>query len=314
MTETISAELRSLRKGRGMSSANLDRRLGPHLRELAAESGGAGVRRHALVTEISNLALRLPEDLQHAITASLGLAGQSRNVMLFDDRMSWLALQLHCSTRTALRRVHEAEKLLAEEIANELVHRRGRNPTAPNGWYLDELRTVLRLDADIPQAIEHRRIIATRSGLVEVMAWMNVPGTPDHPRPTVTGEILYGGRLLRREQPSQNRFHFVVQLPQALQIGQQHEYGLLLQVPEGHVLRPHYVFTPECECRLFHLRVRFDLRQPPRWVRRVEGETIRLLDTGQSQHDRLIPDQVGEVQVQFLRPVMYLSYGVQWQP
>jgi len=67
--------------------------------------------------------------------------------------------------RTALRRIDNAETSLAEEIVGELHRRSGQPQDALQGWFLDELRTILRLDTPVPEAHEHRSIIATVEGL-----------------------------------------------------------------------------------------------------------------------------------------------------
>src|SRR5262249_5406238 len=155
-----------------------------------------------------------------------------------------------------------AELLLAEEIAGELERRRGRS--APGGWYLEELRTLLRLDTPTPEAHEHRRITVTRDGLAEVMAWLDVPREAED-RPTgLSVEVSYGGRLVRTEQPGRDRFHVMVRLPAPLRTGDRHEYGLVLRMPVGQPMRPHYIFTPECRCADFDLRVRFAPDRLPR--------------------------------------------------
>lgn len=314
VTDLIAAEVRALRKGRGLHSGDLDRRLGPHLRELAAsaQGGSNAVLRHALTAEIGNCSSRLAADLRTSILASLALSVETRQMPHFKDRVGWLAAQLGYEYRTALRRIDNAEQLLSEEIARELVRRRGRTATSPDGWYLDELRTLFRLDTPAPEAHEHRKIVATKDGLSEVMAWLDVPRKPGDQGPGLTAEILYGGRLIRREQPAGYRHQFIVQLPQPLQAGQRHEYGLLLR--PGRPMIPHYIFSPECQCNMFDLRVRFDLGRVPGWIRRVQGETVRMFDSARPGTDQAPIDDAGEIHLQFHNPTMYLCYGVQWQP
>jgi hypothetical protein len=231
---------------------------------------------------------------------------------LFKDRMSWLSAQLRCSYRVALRRVDLAERLLAEEITRELLRRRGRTANAPCGWYLEEFRTVLRLETPSPEAHEHRRVVASADDLREVMASLDVPRDADQPRTDLAAEILYGGQLVRRERPTDSRFQYMVQLPKPLRTGEAHEYGLLLRVPSHESMRPHYVFTPELRCDRFELRVRFPAGRRPRWVRRVEGETVRTFDAARHGNDLLLLDGAGELHVQFRNLTMYLGYGVQW--
>jgi hypothetical protein len=313
LVEQIAAEIRALRKCRGMQAGDLEQRLGPLLTELATGPRGSDhvLRRHKLMGEVTTCCAHLATDLRDAILASLALSSETRQMAYFKDRVSWLASHLRYEYRTALRRIDTAEQLLSEEIARELTRRRGRTAIAPDGWRLEELRTLVRLDTPTPEAHEYRRIVATRPDLTEVVAWMDVPPGPGQSRGAVAVEVLYGGRLERKEQPSSSRFQFVVQLPTPLQPGQEHEYGLLLRIPEGEKMRPHVIFSPECPCNLYDLRVRFGVDDRPPWIRRVDGETVRMLDTAEPAND-LALDEAGEIHLRFHNPTMYLCYGLQW--
>jgi len=308
----IAAEIRSLRKGRGLQVGDLDQRLGPHLTELAngAADADQALRRHTLAAELLTCSTELAGDLRTAITASLGLSAETRQMLHFKDRVSWLAAELGFEYRTALRRIDTAEQLLSEEVARELRRRRARAVTAPLGWHLEELRTLVRLDTPTPEAHEHRRIVAAKDGLREVMAWLDVPSSSG--RPSLFTEVLYGGQIVRKEQPGGTRFQFVVQLPRPLQAGESHEYGLLLRIPPGQRMRPYYIFSPECQCDEFDLRVRFDLSRRPAWIRRVDGETVRTFDAAEPAGDVTALDDAGEIHLGFPAPTMYLCYGAQW--
>ncbi|WP_394619743.1 hypothetical protein JNUCC0626_11760 [Lentzea sp. JNUCC 0626] len=298
--ELIRAEIRALRKGRGVRAGNVDDLLGDSLRELV----GRGV----LITALDSCAAELPEDLRTSVRASLGLAGETKDMRHFKDRVSWLAARLERDERTALRRIDDAERLLAREIAVELHRRDG---TAPTGWYVDELRTLVRLDVASPEFHEHRRIVALRDGLREVRAWMDVPQDDGGSRPALHGELLYGGRIVRREQPTRSQFRFAIRFPEPLRAGQSHEYGLLLRIPPGQPMRPHYVLTAECQYNRFIVRVRFGAT--PRWVRRVDGETVRTFDNAEPAATPVELDDAGEAELRFERPALYLGYGVGWQ-
>jgi hypothetical protein len=315
LSDHIAPEIRSLRKGRGIQAGDLDQRIGPQLKELAAGGGAGGpaLRRFALSNELSARANQLADDLRTAIMASLGLAPETKDMPRFKDRVSWLARQLGYEYRTALRRIDQAERLLSEEIAHELLRRRGQIAVTPGGWYLDELRVLFRLDTPTPESYEDRRIVATRSGLREVVAWFDVPRSPGQPSPALSAEVLYGGHLTGAENSPQGRFRFAVELPRALQAGEKHEYGLLLR-PVNQPMRPHYLFSPECQCDVFDLRVRFDANRRPAWIRRVQGETVRMFDVPQPTSDLVTLDAAGEVHVNFRSPTMYLGYGAQWEP
>lgn len=109
-----------------------------------------------------------------------------------------------------------------------------------------------------------------------------------------------------------NSFEFFIELPAPLQVGEEHEYEMILPIPPGEHMRPRYIFTPEVQCNLFDLTVRFDLTRLPTWLRVVRGETVRTFDRGGPDGELLSPDEAGEVHVRFFNPEKYLGYGLQW--
>ncbi|HUC60130.1 MAG TPA: hypothetical protein VMA95_22215, partial [Streptosporangiaceae bacterium] len=66
-TALIAAEIRALRKGRGIRSSDLERRLGQNLRELIGPGDGDVDRRQVLSNELAAQAAKLPEDLRIAV-------------------------------------------------------------------------------------------------------------------------------------------------------------------------------------------------------------------------------------------------------
>ena len=311
LAERVAKEIRQLHKGRGLQAGDLDSRLGPLLGELAG-TAEAAARRKALTAEINRCADQLLDDYRIAIGASLALSAETIDEPLFTGRASWLADRLDRDTRTALRRIREAEWRLAELIAAELRRRRGRTPVAPDGWYVAELRTVLRLDGDSIESEQDRRIVSTREDLTEVMAWLDLPSDTNQPEGELRAKIRYGGRLLRKEQPSRNRFTLMAQLPKPLQPGEEHRYGLILRMPRHMLKLPHCLMTPECQCDRFDLTVRFDPARLPDWIRRVDGETVRTFENRQPVGELLVPDAAGEVHEEFRDLALYLGYGIQW--
>lgn len=311
-TPLIAAEIRKLRKGRGIDSPDLRKRIGPYLRELARDPADVADLRRALASELASQVARLPEDLRLIAGGSLGLAPQTRRMSLFGDRVSWLAQQSGHNARTVLRRIDVAEQLLAEEINGELSRRRGRPAATPDSWYLEEFRVVLSLDSQTPQAYERRRLVATKADLKMVRAWLDVPREAGQPPVSLEAQILYGGRIVRYPTPVANSFEFFIELPAPLQVGEEHEYEMILRIPAGEHMRPHYIFTPEVQCNLFDLTVKFDLARSPAWLRVVRGETVRMFDRGGPDGELLNLDKAGEVHVRFLNPEKYLGYGLQW--
>src|ERR1017187_5549419 len=134
LPERVAAEIRSLRKGRGLQSPDLDSRLGPLMRELAA-GGDAAARRQALLTEVNRRCGELLGDHRTAIEASLALSKETMQDPYFGGRVGWPPSQRRLGGRAPLRRVDEAEQRLAEGIATEWRRRRGRTAVTPDRWY-----------------------------------------------------------------------------------------------------------------------------------------------------------------------------------
>ena len=312
LTKRVTDEIRALRKGRGLQAGDLDSRLGPLLLELA-DSGDTADRRQTLMAAISRCTAQLSYEYRIAVEASLALSADTRQEPFFTSRVTWLAGQLDREYRTALRRINQAELRLAELIATELRVRRGRIPASAEGFYVDELRTLLRMDTQMLVSEEDRRIVSTREDLTEVTVLIDLPREANESGADLQAEIRYGGHLLRKQQPSPNRFKFVLRLPEPLQPGQVHSYGLSLRMPRHMLHLPHYLVTPECRYNRFDLRIRFDPEQLPAWIRRVEGETVRQFEDARPTARLLVPDAAGEVRQEFRDLTMFLGYGIQWK-
>jgi hypothetical protein len=317
----LAAELKALRKGRGLGSAAFEVRLGPHLGELATgapESAGpaadSGRVRRALAAELTVLAARLPAELCTAIQASLGLAPTDKELKFFADRVSWLAARIDRDPRTALRRIGDAERLLAEEIAAELRRRRGQQSSkTAGGWYVAQFSTLLLLDRTDAEALERRRIVATAADLTEISLSLDVPPRdPGHGRVRLTVDMVSGGELIKTENSVSGRTTFGVRLPTPLQPGQSHEFEISVKVDPRAWMRTYYVFTPERRCDAFDLRVRFDRRRPPAWVRRVDSEPVRVYEVVTRGGPQVPIDAAGEAGLAFQSLALNVGYGIQW--
>lgn len=196
------------------------------------------------------------------------------------------------------------------------------SPISGDGWHAARFAVLVRLDTPGVETYQDWRIVADRDGLDQI-----TPGVTT-PRPStassvsgssVSGpglmvEVRYGARLLRHEQPLPHRSQFTLVLPRPLQAGQSHDCGIIVRLDPGQSMRSHYVLTATRPCEQFTLRVRFRPDRLPRWVRRVCGEPVRMLDIVAPGTEPLDLDAVGEIYTEFDRPTMYLAYGVQWQP
>ena len=278
---TLVDELKRLRRGRGVLSPGIEVLAGPGLRMLCGitELDGPAAGRQKLTKRLGELATRLPDDLGLALLAALAIHPEARHPLL-KDRMSWLAGCIGKDDRTARRRADDACALLAESAADE---------RPDDGWYVASFDALVR---------RYQRPIY----------WLAL--RPGH---DVGVSVLYGGRLSRRERPSESHFRFAITLPSVLRAGQPHEYGIELRVPPGQPMRPHYVFVPLRRCDRFELRIRFDPTRLPGSIWVVTGAPMRVVDDAQPSGEPLRVDAAGEIRHEFHDLTQGLGYGVQWR-
>jgi hypothetical protein len=309
----IAAELQALRKNRAFSG-DVSGKLGPVLLELAG--GDSRRANEKLGRELRALAGRLTDEMRTAILAALALLEDTRGMTTYSQRKRWLAdTKLARGDRTAERRIDEAQRLLAQEIAAELERRRGQSDPDDDGWYIDHFSAVFMLDGDAPEALERRRIVATRHHQTEIAIVLDTPRESGQRRLGLKADVTSGGTLLRAEELSRNRTRYIIELPRPLQPDQTHEYEMHIRVAPDEPMRDYYVFRPERRCDGFDLRVRFDRRHPPRWVRQVTAEDVHVYypyEGVPAPFERVPVDPTGEARADFPRPRPHLGYGLQW--
>jgi DNA-binding XRE family transcriptional regulator len=207
--------------------------------------------------------------------------------------------------------------LLAPGAGQAPATGRGEPPGnwAPDGWYVESFSALLRLDGQQAEAVEHRVIVATVDDLRELATSISVPRHPGDPdaEHRIEAELLYGGSLELREQPYESYFRNVISLARPLRAGERHEYGLLLRVPPGQPMSPHYVYVPFCRSDYFELRVRFSPTRLPQWISVLAGTPPAVIYDRAGSGETVTPDRFGEVRVEFRDLRLGRGYGLRWQ-
>jgi hypothetical protein len=307
--ETLTAELKLIRRGLGVYHPNLARRLGPGLREVCGITDDEPELRTKVITRLRDAAGTLPPELGIALLVSLGAYSEVRGLAKLEDRVDWLAARLNRDVRTARRRMDEAARMVADHLA---AGRRARRDTLPtSGWHIVTAQSVMLLDTEVPTSIERRVVVAEHDGLDQLVLARSVPpadaGTPD-----IDAQMLFGGVLGLKEWDTGSRFRLVLNLPVTLRAGDRHEYSILWRNPPDRPMRQHYVFTPVLRVDHFDLHVRFDREQPPARVFRVADAFHRDLDEPPRDRDEIEPDRSGEVHLEFQDLAPGHGYGARW--
>jgi hypothetical protein len=327
--EAIAAELKALRKGRGLRG-NIAERIGPLLCELAtgvaprpgpAPAAGPGsdaaeVRR-ALADKLAKIAELLPDDLALAILAALAIHDTTRNMHTYERRREWVAEQIHRVPRTAERHINRAQDQLAQEIGSELRAQRARPRLVDDAgtWYIEQFTALLKLDGDHPEAIERRRIRSKVDGLAELTIALDVPVDAGEPRLPLHLEAISGGRLDVVEDTARTRTRYVITLPRPLNADETHEYATRVRLLDDRPMRDYYVLRPERRCDHFDLTVRFNPGRLPAWVRRVAGEDVYAYYTYSdepSADQRVTVDLYAQATQTFAGLRTHYGYGLQW--
>ncbi|WP_280483901.1 hypothetical protein [Nocardia farcinica] len=268
--------------------------------------------RRKLVLLLTDRCARLPQDL--GLAARVGLALEPRAFGEFlDQRIEWLATQLQRDPRTARRRIDQAFSLLAERLTGQQRGSVGDNPYAPEGWFVESLDALLRLDLDPPQLTEVRQIVAAIDGLDEIVVLLSAPQA-GHPRHglRLDAEMVFGGEIIEERREAGGHLHLIVRLPRPLELGECHSYSVQFKSYPRQLMQPYYVMNPYRRCDYFRVRARFGAAAKPATVWRLNGTPPHVVADFHDNDDRLALDSIGEVFLEFRHLTQGLCYGLQW--
>jgi hypothetical protein len=178
----------------------------------------------------------------------------------------------------------------------------------PRKWYVEALRSLVRLDLAVPEVIEERRIVSTVDNLTELSTSITIPQEVIEAGKPLSTDIQYGGILTADEHAIDGRYGVTIQIGHRLMVGDRYEYSVRHRLTPT---RPHYVCQPLVRCDYFELRIRFDQSHRPAAVYRLDGLVPRALDDGTTD----VPvelDRIGEAVVRFQDLDMGLAYGLRW--
>jgi hypothetical protein len=266
------AELNDLRRGRGLNTANLGARVGPRLRRACGidDSDAPALVRRKVVLRLTALCEQLPEDLRVAASVALGLH-EGADGQFLDRRIAWLADHFERDPRTARRRVDTAFRLLGERLDDEAGD--DLCVDSPEGWYVESLRAVLRMDVAPAELIEERRIVATVDDLREITVPLRAPrGVVLDGDDLIEAEMLSGGEIVATQHVGPGHTRFVIRLSEPLHVGQRHDYSVRFTSYPRSWTHPYDLLSPLHRCEHFAVRVRLGGDGQPDLVWQLERE------------------------------------------
>jgi hypothetical protein len=311
------AELKALRKGRGLGVPDILTRVGPALRTVfsLAELTDPAQVRACLVERLTELARQLPADFAEAVATAYGLTDDSR-AGLYGDRVDLVAQRMNRDPRTATRRIDDGVQILADLALTDQDNSMPGGQEQPTPWRTTALRTWVALDRDVAEVHELRRIISSAEELraIRLEVSVPVPRNRGDSIPINDPEILVlsGGTLRHRVNCSSSRVVFDLELAKPLQKGQEHEFFICYRFSGTKRMRPFYACTPSYPCESFDLHIRFGRDHPPTAVWKVSGLRMSEVDDIAAPREPVSPDSAGDVDVAFRGLTPNLSYGIAW--
>ncbi|MGW5051256.1 hypothetical protein [Actinokineospora sp. NPDC004072] len=306
-------DLKAVRRGYGVHAPDLATRVGPALARVCAVADGdaPGLRRHKVISTLTELTDRLPDSPRAIGRIAFGLDGGGHE--RYTDRVSRIAGMIDRDTRTAQRRVDDVIAQIAETAASAIPRQVRRDDP---GWHTDSVKVVVALHLPVVEVIETRRVVSHRAGLSEVDHSVSVaraPGAAGPPSLADLGvDLLYGGVLHSPELITASRVRLRLRLPQPLASGEGHEFSFRIRLPQG--LAPFYVCTPLAPCDRFELTVGFGAGRAPERIWLIEDEFA--LDAAEDVPGRpqVAADAAGQARAVFTNLAPQRSYGLGWAP
>lgn len=300
--DDFAQELGALHRGRGLRRPTLDP--GPAIRSALyiTEANPPAQARDRVVAALKAAAATLPHDLQVVFLHACALSSGHPTL---GERLREAGEAIQRDERTVRRRLAQAN----ESVATYL--QRGAGGAGDEGWFLETMETTLDLRGERPISTTYRTLCPTKQGVTVLRERFSIPHRPGDPlAPEV--RVVRGGELswLRQESPSV--WALEATLDHALAVGELHEVGIEVELPDRSVLRPYSVAVPMSPIRTFTTTVLFGDPPAASRVWRVEGLLPAGLDDGVAPDDAVDPHLQPEIREEFTGMRLGLAYGLCW--
>lgn len=301
--EQLAAELAALHRGRGLRRPAIDP--GPALREalrLTPDDDPVAARQR-LVGVFKAATAAMSPDLRvvflHASAISCGDA-------TLRDRLTRVATVIDRDTRTVRRRLLQAN--LA--VAGYLLH--GARPPAPaESWFVESMRSIMDLRGPRPVQTTYRTVCPTHRGVTVFRDRFGIPHPADSPvRPYL--RVVAGGELASLEQQSASLWGLEVRLDHEVAVGESHEIGIEVTLPDREAIRPYTVAIPLGPTRSFTATVHFGDPPAASQAWEIDGLPPAALDDGFPSGRIFDPATAPDITVEFGGLQLGLAYGLGW--
>lgn len=308
MRDQLLRELKTLRKGLGLTAPDLLGKVGPTLRQAAGvqPDDTSGMARRKVVKLISDVTYYLPDVQRWMAGVMFSLPSYTEFVGLsYTSRLTEAGMRIDRDLRTMQRQADRVLQKIAED-ASEHIER-----VDDVDWYTDALRIALLLDTERATVYEARRIVAVDE-LEHIDLHLNVD-PHQFEQGLVDVDVLYGGELDTDEDSYTDRVVARIHLPGLVLPGETHDIGLLHRLPT-HTLHTQHVCIPTAPCNYLEMMVRFHPNNPPTDLSLIDGTPTTTPTTNQPppHTEQLDIDERGTTRATFGNPTPGHAYGIRW--
>lgn len=309
--DQLAAELDAFHRGRGFHEEGVTERLGPALAAIVFGDNDPdpATGRDLLQRWLIAASKDLPEDLLEVFQRASGLR-DSRAFL--KERLDPMVRSTGFSHRTLIRRLREADKLVAAALVARSENTEDKNPYAVSGWYVDRLDSVAHLDRQRPRFDSLREIIATHTGVEQICESWSIPRPAQHPLlEDLELEATAGCRITEIERITPSTWRVTVDLDQTLVPRQRFRIGFAVTLPSRVYVRPFNAFVPVRRTRSFRSEVRYDESTGLTGAWRFDGIPPMAMDDAVPIGEHLALDGTPLV-AEWKTVRRGLAYGIGW--
>ena len=308
----IAADLDSFHRGRGIHADDFATRVGPHLAQVvfADSNPEPTYGRDLLKRWFLAASQELPPDLRAVFLAASGMTQPGPRLT---DRLGALSRSTGLANRTLVRRLRQADALVAAKLDALSYVSEDDNPFARRGWYVERLESTAYLDEERPRFVGVREVLCTLDGLEQICESLSVPRPPGDTSPVdLIVAATEGCEVDSLTRVSPSTWQVALGLPRPLAVGERHRLGVSIAMPSRAFVKPYNAFVPVRRTRSFSAVVHLPTDGSVTGAWRLDGVPPTAMEDGVPIGDSFDLPTTEPLAAEWTTVRRGLGYGIGW--
>jgi hypothetical protein len=308
----IAADLDSFHRGRGIHADDFATRVGPHLAQVvfADSNPEPTYGRDLLKRWFLAASQELPPDLRAVFLAASGMTQPGPRLT---DRLGALSRSTGLANRTLVRRLRQADALVAAKLDALSYVSEDDNPFARRGWYVERLESTAYLDEERPRFVGVREVLCTIDGLEQICESLSVPRPPGDTSPVdLIVAATEGCEVDSLTRVSPSTWQVALGLPRPLAVGERHRLGVSIAMPSRAFVKPYNAFVPVRRTRSFAAVVHLPTDGSVTGAWRLDGVPPAAMEDGVPIGDSFDLPASEPLAAEWTTVRRGLGYGIGW--